>query len=237
LDIEELKKDVEAFSNGVKRLEQLEVEFKKINTSGHEKEAEEIRSMLKNVSAIPELELRISKLKTMPYRRNGFRYKFNRAFPLVVKKQNDAKVNKSSKESELLERKYEFLLEENNNEIYSEIKSLKESIKSLANTLKITKTQGWQQEKELKFQNKMKNNVQIVKTKNPSNSESRKFLKCKNLLLSAEIAIQDKDKLRARKLYLELGGVYSNLGYPEKKKIYNRLINLYNKLSKLYRER
>ena len=66
------------------------------------------------------------------------------------------------------------------------------------------------------------------------NSGSRKFFKCQNLLLSAEVAIQDKDKLRARKLYLELSDVFSNLGYSEKKEIYNRLMNLYNKLSKLY---
>ena len=57
---EELKKNFEIFDKGIKRLEELKAEFEKINTSGHEKEAEEIISMLKNVSAIPQLEVKIA---------------------------------------------------------------------------------------------------------------------------------------------------------------------------------
>ena len=60
MDIEELEKDFEVFGKGVGRLEQLKAEFEKINTSGHEKEAGEVRGMLNNVSAIPQLEVKIA---------------------------------------------------------------------------------------------------------------------------------------------------------------------------------
>ena len=63
MNVEELKKNIEVFGKGVERLEQLKAEFVKIKISGHEKEAEEIMTMLKDVSAIPELEIRINKLK------------------------------------------------------------------------------------------------------------------------------------------------------------------------------
>jgi len=63
LDIEELKKDIEIFGKGVERLEQLKAEFKQIDTSGNKEKADEIRSMLKNVSAIPQLEVKIANLK------------------------------------------------------------------------------------------------------------------------------------------------------------------------------
>ena len=63
MDIEELKKEVERFGKGVERLEQLKAEFEKINTVGYEKEADEIRNMLKDVSAIPALEIKIENLK------------------------------------------------------------------------------------------------------------------------------------------------------------------------------
>ena len=78
MDIAELKKDVEVFSKGVERLEQLKAEFEKIDTSGHEKEAEEIRSMLKNVSAIPELEVKIINLKNSVHKKERLKQKYKR---------------------------------------------------------------------------------------------------------------------------------------------------------------
>ena len=68
MNVEELKKNVEVFGKSIERLEQLKAEFVEINITGHEKEAEEIKNMLKDVSAIPELEIRI-KLADIHFRR------------------------------------------------------------------------------------------------------------------------------------------------------------------------
>ena len=189
MDINELKKDVEAFGKGVERLEQLKAQFDKINTSGHKDEAKEIESMLKNVSAIPELEFKIARLKKSAYRGNGFKYKFKRALPK----------------------------------------------KSLVDTVRAIKAEMMQQGKNFKTK-KINNGYKKVKIKEKGN-ESKNFLKCQNLSSRLEKVILNKDKLRARELYLESRDVYCKLGYLEKKKIYYQLMNLYNKLSKLYRER
>ncbi len=87
MDIEELKKDIEVFIKGVERLEQLKAEFEKIDTSGYEKEAEEIRSMLKNVSAIPELEVKIANLKGAILRRHRLKKKYRNVRSSNVEKQ------------------------------------------------------------------------------------------------------------------------------------------------------
>ena len=50
------KKDFEAFKFGVSRLKELENELKSIDTRGFSKETIEIRSKLKNVSEIPNIE-------------------------------------------------------------------------------------------------------------------------------------------------------------------------------------
>ena len=240
MDINELKKDFEDFGKGVKRLEQLEAEFNKIDTSSNKKEAGEIRHMLKNVSAIPELELRIAKLKGR-YRGDALRYRFNRVLPAAIrsKDQNTGDIKgKIYNEVELLERKYKSLIEKNNNKILNEINSVRSSIKSLVNTLGTVKNQVWKQENKLKTQKAgyqyrkipEKDSKKIARN---DSGESRKFFKCQNLLLRAEIAIQNKDKLKARDLYFRLIDNYSKIEYSEQKKIYNKLMKLYNNLSKL----
>ena len=57
------KKDFEAFKFGVSRLKELENELKSIDTRGFSKETIEIRSKLKNVSEIPNIERLLKSLK------------------------------------------------------------------------------------------------------------------------------------------------------------------------------
>src|SRR3989344_9663173 len=59
-----LRQDFEVFAKGVERLEELRAELNSLNTKGHEEEVASIRSKLKNVSYIPEIEEEIRILKT-----------------------------------------------------------------------------------------------------------------------------------------------------------------------------
>ncbi|MCH8067087.1 MAG: hypothetical protein IIC69_00725 [Nanoarchaeota archaeon] len=126
MDINELKKDVEAFGKGVERLEQLKAQFDKINTSGHKDEAKEIESMLKNVSAIPELEVKIVKLKNAVQRKNS---KYTKKTEFKVKlQQREENILKEKYESELkakmveLERKNSLYLAEKEKGITDKVK-------------------------------------------------------------------------------------------------------------------
>jgi hypothetical protein len=58
------RKDFEVFAKGVERLEQLKNELYNLNTSGYEIEVASIRSKLKNVSYIPEIEKEMRVLKS-----------------------------------------------------------------------------------------------------------------------------------------------------------------------------
>src|SRR3989344_9351451 len=58
-----LERDFEVFAKGVKRLEELRAELSSLNTSGYEEDAAIIRSKLKNVSYIPEIEKEIKVLR------------------------------------------------------------------------------------------------------------------------------------------------------------------------------
>src|SRR3989344_1678663 len=78
---------MEIFGKGIERLEQLKAEFEKINTIGYEKEAEEIRSMLKDVSAIPQLEVKIARLKEAVDRNKLPKQKYKHIGPSKVEKQ------------------------------------------------------------------------------------------------------------------------------------------------------
>ncbi len=60
----ESRKDFEVFAKGVERLEELKAELNSLNTSGYEAEANAIRSKLKNVSYIPQIEKEIRILKS-----------------------------------------------------------------------------------------------------------------------------------------------------------------------------
>ena len=57
------KKDFEAFKFGVQRLKELEGELKSLDTRGFSKEAQDIKSHLKNVSEIPAIERKLKELK------------------------------------------------------------------------------------------------------------------------------------------------------------------------------
>lgn len=61
--MDSLRKDFEIFSKGIKRLEELRSELDSMNTRGFEAEANSIRSRLKNVSEIPNIERDLKKLK------------------------------------------------------------------------------------------------------------------------------------------------------------------------------
>ena len=59
----QLRRDFEVFAKGVERLEELRTELNNLNTCGYEVEVAAIRSKLKNVSYIPEIEKEIEDLK------------------------------------------------------------------------------------------------------------------------------------------------------------------------------
>ena len=58
-----LNKEFEIFSKGIERLEELRRELDSLNTRGFERDAAVIRSKLKDVSAIPLLEIQLKSLK------------------------------------------------------------------------------------------------------------------------------------------------------------------------------
>ncbi|MFH1711550.1 MAG: hypothetical protein ABH840_04520 [Nanoarchaeota archaeon] len=58
-----LRRDFEVFSQGIKRLEELRAELDGLNTRGFEAEASAIRSKMKNVSEIPFIERDLKRLK------------------------------------------------------------------------------------------------------------------------------------------------------------------------------
>jgi hypothetical protein len=60
----QLRRDFEFFARGVQRLEELRVDLNKLNTRGFEVETESIRSKLKNVSYIPDIEKELEILKS-----------------------------------------------------------------------------------------------------------------------------------------------------------------------------
>ena len=132
------------------------------------------------------------------------------------------------------------IIDNSYDKIFNEINGIKGSIKSLVNSLGTVKTRVLQQNKNLKSQKtisqykKIKSKKIIKNIMVKENGESRKFFKCRNLLLRVEIAIQNKDKLKAKNLYLKLRNDYSKIGYLEKKKIYNKLLKSYYKVYKLY---
>ena len=106
MNIEELKKEMEIFGKGIERLEQLKAEFEKISTIGYEKEAQEIRSMLKDVSAIPELEVKIKNLKDS-IKKDGLKQEYKLAL-----KKDALPADITRKDLEELKRRIEKIFEE-----------------------------------------------------------------------------------------------------------------------------
>ncbi len=70
-DISQIQKDFELFGKGVERLEELKQELASLDTSGFESELERIRPLLKQVSAIPQIEKAISALTEKIARRKS----------------------------------------------------------------------------------------------------------------------------------------------------------------------
>ena len=62
-DKNELRRDFEIFAKGVQRLEELRIELDRLNISGYEAEVNVIRSKMKNVSYIPQIEKEMEILK------------------------------------------------------------------------------------------------------------------------------------------------------------------------------
>jgi len=62
-DLVPARKDFEVFAKGVERLEELRAELNNLNTKGYGAETASIRSKLKNVSYIPEIEQEMRDLK------------------------------------------------------------------------------------------------------------------------------------------------------------------------------
>ena len=70
--------DFEVFAKGVERLEELGAELNSLDTSGYETQVAVIRSKLKNVSYIPEIEKEMRDLKA----------KISGTGKVIVKKEN-----------------------------------------------------------------------------------------------------------------------------------------------------
>lgn len=215
--LEQLKKDFETFEKGVERLEQLKAKFQRINTSGHEKEAAEIRGMLKNVSAIPQLEVKIANLK---YISSGNR---------PMQKYNYTNLSN-------VELKHILFIEKQIAELKDAIRylSARNGSKLTKNDLKnmevIPKNEEQNGEKIGTYQRVLGSLGSFIPFLRPKikGGESRKFFKCRKLLLKAEKALQNDNKSGAKKLYLKAKDIYLKLEYLEKKEIYNDLMNFYN---------
>ena len=84
------RKDFEVFAKGVERLEELKVELNSLDTSKYPAEVAAIRSKLKNVSYIPEIEQEMKALKS----------KIGGKFKGPQTPNSSAKINKKIKELE-----------------------------------------------------------------------------------------------------------------------------------------
>ncbi len=83
------RRDFEVFAKGVERLEELRAELNNLNTKGYEQEAASIRSKLKNVSYIPQIEREIKDLKA---KLSGtYKKKVSDAHKDILKKVSDLK--------------------------------------------------------------------------------------------------------------------------------------------------
>ena len=74
-----------------------------------------------------------------------------------------------------------------------------------------------------------KANIEIQKKRK---DKSRLFVKCHNLLLKTDKALQNKDIFGANMLYIKTREAYMKLEYMEKKEVYGEFMQLYNKLRK-----
>lgn len=218
MNLEELKKDFEVFSKGIGRLEQLKAGFRRINTLGHEKEAEEIRSMLNNVSAIPKLEVKIANLKYISSRnRSTQKYNYTNLSNVELKR-----ILYIEKQIAELKDAIKYL---------SECNGSKLTKKDLKNMEAIPKNEKQKNGGKIRMYQRMLGVldyfVPFLKSR-IRGGKSRKFFKCHELLLKAEKALQNNNKSEAKKHYLKAKDVYLKLEYLEKKEIYNDLMNFCN---------
>ena len=85
-----LRRDFEVFAKGVERLEEIRMELENLNTKGFEDEEKSIRSKLKNVSYIPEIEEELRILKA----------KINGSYTEKIHTNSDEKIKKRIKKFE-----------------------------------------------------------------------------------------------------------------------------------------
>ena len=72
-------------------------------------------------------------------------------------------------------------------------------------------------------------NIEIKKKRK---DKSRLFVKCHNLLLKTDKALQNSDIFGANMLYIKTRKTYMKLEYIEKKELYKDILRLYNRVSK-----
>ena len=85
-DISQVQKDFELFGKGIERLEELKQELASLDTSGFELEVEKIRPLLKQVSAIPQIERALAALKEKIDRRRSARWRGRKTPKIKVRR-------------------------------------------------------------------------------------------------------------------------------------------------------
>ena len=136
---EVLRKDFEIFGKGVQRLEEIRVELDNLNTAGYEAEVNSIRSKLKNVSYIPQVENEMqilrSKIKGTYRSKTRKIRKSKKHGPSKYTKKIDKKIRKL--ENELKKRKKPIRgLSNKNKKLIDDIPKIEGQISSLKSVLK-----------------------------------------------------------------------------------------------------
>ena len=141
-----LNKEFEIFSKGIERLEELRSELDSLNTRGFERDAAVIRSKLKDVSAIPLLEIQLKSLKNkinrkyIPQHKKSSKLKTQikhleeeiEDIPKLERKINDLRRKLKEKKSIKVKKQ----LSKDELESVKDIPSLESEIKSLSEILK-----------------------------------------------------------------------------------------------------
>ena len=191
-----LRNDFEVFSKGVERLEELKSELNSLNTIGHEAEARSIRSKLKNVSYIPQIEIEIRELKSRIGGKSSKKKIGKMEGDVHVKINN--KINTLKKEIESRKKGYKKQLSKDDVKSVKEIPKLESQISSLRKII------ADQQESEKRKKELLKKidpgvdfiiNNQFDLSLNEIKAELSKKLKSKE----TEIQKQLQEDLEARK--------------------------------------
>lgn len=125
-----LRRNFEIFGKGIQRLEELRIELNNLNTAGYEKEAYSIRSKLKNVAYIPQIEKEMIALKAKILKRHKRKKHSISSHTKLHKKEEKELVRKIDPDVNLLlNNKFNLTLNEIKAELSKRVKDKEEMIK------------------------------------------------------------------------------------------------------------